>query len=168
MKTTGMVDVTAFYLKFCVDESCGKCAPCRSGRLPRCSSSCSRLPGGRRHPGGYCANSPHLHSHANGLALRASAKPHPNPIISALRYFEHEFRAYIEGGTATRRKRKKALADGKNPPRSQLTATQAQPPRHQPKRIPHERSPCLRHHKRNALWRYYRERLFSKPRAWCR
>jgi NADH:ubiquinone oxidoreductase subunit F (NADH-binding) len=26
-----MVDVAAFYLKFCVDESCGKCAPCRIG-----------------------------------------------------------------------------------------------------------------------------------------
>jgi len=26
-----MVDIAKFYLKFCVDESCGKCAPCRIG-----------------------------------------------------------------------------------------------------------------------------------------
>ena len=30
-KTDSMVEVAKFYLKFCVDESCGKCAPCRIG-----------------------------------------------------------------------------------------------------------------------------------------
>ncbi len=30
-ETDCMVDISKFYLKFCVDESCGKCAPCRIG-----------------------------------------------------------------------------------------------------------------------------------------
>ena len=31
MRDDCIVDVTKFYMEFCVDESCGKCAPCRIG-----------------------------------------------------------------------------------------------------------------------------------------
>jgi bidirectional [NiFe] hydrogenase diaphorase subunit len=31
--TTNMVDVARFFMEFCMDESCGKCIPCRAGTV---------------------------------------------------------------------------------------------------------------------------------------
>jgi NADP-reducing hydrogenase subunit HndC len=107
-----MVDVTAFYLKFCVDESCGKCAPCRVGGY-QMLQLVLKIARGRGTPEDIVQ----IHRICTAMqtaSLCGLGQTAPNPIISALRYFEHEFRAYIEGGTAYARKRKKALAEGKN------------------------------------------------------
>jgi hypothetical protein len=32
-ETTCMVDVARFFMEFCMDESCGKCIPCRAGTV---------------------------------------------------------------------------------------------------------------------------------------
>ena len=32
-QTTNMVDVARFFMEFCMDESCGKCVPCRAGTV---------------------------------------------------------------------------------------------------------------------------------------
>ena len=32
-QTTNMVDVARFFMEFCMDESCGKCIPCRAGTV---------------------------------------------------------------------------------------------------------------------------------------
>ena len=32
-ETTNMVDVARFFMEFCMDESCGKCIPCRVGTV---------------------------------------------------------------------------------------------------------------------------------------
>ncbi len=107
-----MVDVAAFYLKFCVDESCGKCAPCRIGgyqmlqlilKISRGRGSREDLDQIRR----IC----HSMQTASLCGLGQTA---PNPILSTLRFFEDEYIAFIEGGTSYARKRKKALAEGKN------------------------------------------------------
>lgn len=107
-----MVDVSAFYLKFCVDESCGKCAPCRVGgyQMLQLLLKVSR---GRGKPEDLeqirrICNAMHKASLC-GLGQTA-----PNPILSSLRYFEDEYIAYIEGGTSYARKRKRALAEGKS------------------------------------------------------
>ena len=114
MKTTAWVDVTAFYLKFCVDESCGKCAPCRVRAATRCSSSCSDCPGGRGTPEDIAQIHTASAQPCKRPRFAASAKPHPTPLSLALRYFEHEFRAYIEGGTAYARNARRPSPRAKN------------------------------------------------------
>ena len=32
-QTTNMVEVARFFMEFCMDESCGKCIPCRAGTV---------------------------------------------------------------------------------------------------------------------------------------
>ncbi len=105
-----MVDVSAFYLKFCVDESCGKCAPCRVGgyqmlqliiKISRGRGCLDDLEQIRR-----------ICTAMQSASLCGLGQTAPNPVLSSLRYFEDEFIAYIEGGTAYARKRKKALSEG--------------------------------------------------------
>jgi len=89
-----MVDVTKFYLEFTVDESCGKCSPCRVG-------------------GRQLFN--HLEKITNGegteedirkmrligkamqkASLCALGQTAPNPVVSTLQYFESEYMAHIK------------------------------------------------------------------------
>ncbi|MCC5804792.1 MAG: SLBB domain-containing protein [Opitutales bacterium] len=107
-----MVDVAAFYLKFCVDESCGKCAPCRVGgyQMLQLLLKVSR---GR----GNAEDLEHIRRICTAMqkaSLCGLGQTAPNPILSSLRYFEDEYVAYIEGGTSYARKRKRALAEGKS------------------------------------------------------
>lgn len=107
-----MVDVSAFYLKFCVDESCGKCAPCRVGgyqmlqlivKISRGRGSLEDLEQINRICGAM-----------QNASLCGLGQTAPNPVLSSLRYFKEEYMAYIEGGTSYARKRKKALSEGKS------------------------------------------------------
>ncbi|MDO8544989.1 MAG: NADH-ubiquinone oxidoreductase-F iron-sulfur binding region domain-containing protein [Opitutaceae bacterium] len=101
-KTDSMVDVAKFYLRFCVDESCGKCAPCRIGgyqllqileRISRGRGSASDVAQIRR----ICL----AMQRASLCGLGQTA---PNPVLSTLRYFNDEYKAFIEGGPAYVRK----------------------------------------------------------------
>ena len=101
-----MVDVAKFYLRFCVDESCGKCAPCRIGgfQLLRILENISR---GR-------AKAPDMETvrrictAMQRASLCGLGQTAPNPVLSTLRYFESEYTAYIEGGPAYARRVAKA------------------------------------------------------------
>lgn len=106
-----MVDVALFYLKFCVDESCGKCAPCRVGgyQLQQLLLKISR---GR----GSMDDLEQIQRICNAMkkaSLCGLGQTAPNPILSSLRYFKDEYIAYIEGGSSYARKRKRALSEGK-------------------------------------------------------
>ena len=105
-----MVDVAAFYLKFCVDESCGKCAPCRVGGY-QMLQLLLKIARGRGVPEdlGQIQRIAEAMKTASLCGLGQTA---PNPILSSLRYFKEEYIAYIEGGTSYARKRKRALAAG--------------------------------------------------------
>jgi NADH:ubiquinone oxidoreductase subunit F (NADH-binding)/(2Fe-2S) ferredoxin len=101
-----MVDVARFYLRFCVDESCGKCAPCRIGgyqmlqildRLARGRGSRDDIAALRR----ICLA-------MQKASLCGLGQTAPNPVLSTLRYFENEYTAYIEGGPAYARKMSRA------------------------------------------------------------
>ncbi len=91
--TTCMPNIAKFFMEFCMDESCGKCVPCRVGTM-------------QMH---------HLLEHiTNGSATEDDLKrleelcllvrdtslcglgnSSPNPILSTLRYFRHEYEAHI-------------------------------------------------------------------------
>ncbi|MDX2110582.1 MAG: NADH-ubiquinone oxidoreductase-F iron-sulfur binding region domain-containing protein [Verrucomicrobiota bacterium] len=102
-----MVDVARFYLRFCVDESCGKCAPCRIGgyqmlqileRIFKGHGKADDIPKLKR----IC----HAMQNASLCGLGQTA---PNPVLSTLRYFEAEYMAFIEGGVTYARKIRKQL-----------------------------------------------------------
>ncbi len=89
----GMVDIAAFYLEFTVEESCGKCAPCRIGGR-------QMLDVLRRFQGGEAAEDDlrilrRLATAMQQASLCGLGQTAPNPVISALDHFPDEFRARI-------------------------------------------------------------------------
>ncbi|TWI66960.1 NADP-reducing hydrogenase subunit HndC [Desulfobotulus alkaliphilus] len=88
-----IVDVTKFYLDFSVDESCGKCAPCRIGgrKMYNILRKITMGKGTMEHIQQLRALAVPMQK-ASLCGLGQSA---PNPILSTLRYFEEEYLAHI-------------------------------------------------------------------------
>ncbi len=88
-----MVDISQFYLKFCVDESCGKCAPCRIGgyQMLHVLEKITKGNGEEKDMAALKRIS-HAMQKASLCGLGQTA---PNPVISTLRYFEHEYIEHI-------------------------------------------------------------------------
>ena len=89
-----MIDVTKFYLEFSVDESCGKCAPCRIGSRT-CYNIMDKLSRGQ----GTMEDLDNLKSLAQAMrkaSLCGLGQTAPNPIMSTLNYFEEEYLAHIK------------------------------------------------------------------------
>jgi NADH:ubiquinone oxidoreductase subunit F (NADH-binding) len=97
-----MVEVSRFYLRFCVDESCGKCAPCRIGGY-QMLQILNRLARGRGEKGDI-ERIRAISKAMQKASLCGLGQTAPNPVLSALRYFEPEFKAYLEGGVSYARK----------------------------------------------------------------
>lgn len=89
-----MIDVTKFYLEFTVDESCGKCAPCRVGGRT-CYNILDRISKGKGEPDDLqkLKDIGHAMRKASLCGLGQTA---PNPVMSTMKYFEEEYRAHIE------------------------------------------------------------------------
>ncbi|OQB12236.1 MAG: NADP-reducing hydrogenase subunit HndC [Firmicutes bacterium ADurb.Bin193] len=88
-----MVDIAKFFLDFTVDESCGKCAPCRIG-TKRMLEILERITSGK----GTVADIENLKDLAEGIkssALCGLGQTAPNPVLSTLRYFEDEYMAHV-------------------------------------------------------------------------
>jgi bidirectional [NiFe] hydrogenase diaphorase subunit len=88
-----MVDVARFFMEFCLDESCGKCIPCRTGtieiyrlltRIGNGSGSLADLDALER----LCL----MVKDASLCGLGAAA---PNPVLSTLRWFRDEYEAHV-------------------------------------------------------------------------
>jgi len=89
-----LVDIAKFYLRFCVDESCGKCAPCRIGGT-QMLAVLSRITDGT----GTLEDLDKLKliSYAMQKAsLCGLGQTAPNPVLSTLNYFEEEYREHVE------------------------------------------------------------------------
>ena len=112
-KGDSMVEVAKFYLKFCVDESCGKCAPCRIGGY-QLLQVLDRISRGRGNAGDLAII--HRICHAMQKAsLCGLGQTAPNPVLSTLRYFGEEYQAFIEGGPSYARKVSGAAKAAKAP-----------------------------------------------------
>ena len=103
-----MVDVAKFYLRFCVDESCGKCAPCRIGGY-QMLQILDRLSRGRA-AAADLATINRICQAMQKASLCGLGQTAPNPVLSTLRFFGGEYRAYIEGGPSYARKMNRAGA----------------------------------------------------------
>ncbi|MDD4527391.1 MAG: NADH-quinone oxidoreductase subunit NuoF [Candidatus Margulisbacteria bacterium] len=89
-----IVDIVKFYLQFTVDESCGKCAPCRIGGKQLLSIlediSCGR---GTEQS---IKNLKDISIAMNNASLCGLGQTASNPVMSTLKYFEKEYREHIE------------------------------------------------------------------------
>jgi NADH-quinone oxidoreductase subunit F len=91
---TCMVDVARYFLKFLVEESCGKCVPCREG-LGQMLAIFDDLVAGRGKPGDI----ERIERLGHGMQLGSLCelgKSAPNPVLSTLRYFRSEYADHIE------------------------------------------------------------------------
>jgi NADH-quinone oxidoreductase subunit F len=92
-ETTCMVDVSRFFLNFTRMESCGKCVPCRIG-LKVMLDILERITEGR----GEMTDIETLQD--LGVAIKKASlcglgQTAPNPILSTINYFRHEYEAHI-------------------------------------------------------------------------
>jgi len=92
---TCMVDVARFFLDFVQDESCGKCSPCREGTR-RMLQILERISNGHGREGDVELLIA-IGKHIKSTALCGLGQTAPNPVLSTIRYFRHEYDAHIRG-----------------------------------------------------------------------
>ena len=88
-----MVDIAKFFLEFCVDESCGKCVPCRVGTKRLYDLLCKITAGD-----GTLEDLDTIEElcyHLKSSALCALGQSAPNPVLSTLKYFRDEYVAHV-------------------------------------------------------------------------
>ena len=88
-----MVDVARFYLEFTVEESCGKCTPCREG-TKRMLDILNRICEGN----GTLEDLDVLERLANMIkdsSLCGLGQTAPNPVLSTLKHFRDEYEAHV-------------------------------------------------------------------------
>ena len=88
-----MVVIAKFFLEFTVDESCGKCTPCRVGTR-RMLEILERITDGRGEDGDI-EKLEELANTIKATALCGLGQTAPNPVLSTLRYFRDEYEAHI-------------------------------------------------------------------------
>ena len=89
-----MVDIAKFFLEFTVDESCGKCAPCRIG-TKRLLEILTKITDGN----GTMEDIDKLEELCNSIkasALCGLGQTAPNPVLSTLKYFRDEYIAHVK------------------------------------------------------------------------
>ncbi|MBR6546183.1 MAG: NADH-quinone oxidoreductase subunit NuoF [Clostridia bacterium] len=89
-----MVDIAKFFLEFTVDESCGKCTPCRVGTV-RLLELLNKITDGK----GEMEDLDRLEELCNYIksaSLCGLGQTAPNPVLSTLRYFRDEYIAHIK------------------------------------------------------------------------
>ncbi|MFP4247449.1 MAG: NADH-ubiquinone oxidoreductase-F iron-sulfur binding region domain-containing protein, partial [Halochromatium sp.] len=95
-ETSNMVDVARFFMEFCMDESCGKCVPCRTGtqqmhalldKIAKSNATRDDL-----------ALLEELCEVVRATSLCGLGQSAPNPVMSTLRYFRDEYEDKLAGG----------------------------------------------------------------------
>ncbi|MEA4909337.1 MAG: NADH-quinone oxidoreductase subunit NuoF [Chloroflexi bacterium] len=87
--TSNMIDMAKFFMEFSMDESCGKCIPCRVGTV-QIYNLLTKFQEGRATEAdlgtleGLCTM-------MQSTSLCGLGKAAPNPVISSLRYFKNEY-----------------------------------------------------------------------------
>ena len=89
-----MVDIARFFLDFTVDESCGKCTPCRVGTR-RMLEILERITEGKGEEGDI-EKLEALAENIKATALCGLGQTAPNPVLSTLKYFREEYEAHIK------------------------------------------------------------------------
>jgi NADH-quinone oxidoreductase subunit F/NAD(P)H dehydrogenase (quinone)/NADP-reducing hydrogenase subunit HndC len=90
---TCMVDMARFFMDFVQDESCGKCTPCREGTR-RLLEILEKICEGRGEPDDI-RKLEDLSAIIKDSSLCGLGQTGPNPVLSTLRYFRHEYEEHI-------------------------------------------------------------------------
>ncbi len=88
-----MVDIARFFLDFTVDESCGKCTPCRIGTR-RMLEILERIVNGKGEEGDI-EKLERLAENIKSSALCGLGQTAPNPVLSTIKFFRDEYEAHI-------------------------------------------------------------------------
>ena len=87
--STRMVDVARYFMEFCVDESCGKCIPCRAGTVQMLRLLEKIL--ARQATARDLAKLEELCDMVKHTSLCGLGQTAPNPTLSTLRFFRREY-----------------------------------------------------------------------------
>ena len=88
-----VVDVARFYMEFCVDESCGKCSPCRIGTT-QLLKLLEKIAGGKGEDEDLVKLTT-ISKAMSKASLCQLGMTAPNPIMSTIKNFEEEYREHI-------------------------------------------------------------------------
>ena len=88
-----MVDIAKFFLEFIIDESCGKCSPCRIG-TKRLYDLLTKITEGKGTLEDLTTIE-ELCNHIKASALCGLGQTAPNPVLSTLHHFRDEYIAHV-------------------------------------------------------------------------
>jgi bidirectional [NiFe] hydrogenase diaphorase subunit len=92
--TSCMVNVARFFMEFCMTESCGKCIPCRAGTVQMYQLLTKICDGKASHADLDLLID--LCDVVKNTSLCGLGMTAPNPVLSTLRYFKHEYMEHID------------------------------------------------------------------------
>lgn len=95
--TTNMVEIAKFYMEFCKDESCGKCIPCRAGTA-QMENLLNKIIA-RQATARDLAKLEELCDMVKNTSLCGLGQTAPNPVLSTLKYFRHEYEKLLQPDT---------------------------------------------------------------------
>ncbi len=94
-ETSCMVDVAKYFMEFCKSESCGKCIPCRAG-TQQMHGILEKITAGEATDADL-AMLEELCDLVLNTSLCGLGQSAPNPVLTTLKYFRHEYREHIHG-----------------------------------------------------------------------
>jgi bidirectional [NiFe] hydrogenase diaphorase subunit len=94
--STSMPEFARFFMDFCVDESCGKCVPCRVGTVQIRGLLDKMLAGEAAEAD--IDKLDNLCQYVKTASLCGLGQSAPNPVLSTMRYFRHEYETLIKDG----------------------------------------------------------------------
>ncbi|MEM4755751.1 MAG: NADH-quinone oxidoreductase subunit NuoF, partial [Candidatus Woesearchaeota archaeon] len=94
-----MVEVADFFIQFCMDESCGKCTPCREGNV-RIHELLQKIRN-RQATAADLQELQELADYIKDASLCGLGQTAPNPTLTTLRYFRNEYEALLIEQTPT-------------------------------------------------------------------
>ncbi len=106
-ETTCMVDIARFFLDFTVKESCGKCTFCRMG-TKRMLEILERITHGEGKEGDI-EKLEELAYQIKDSSLCGLGQTAPNPVLTTIKYFRHEYEAHIKDKKCPAKNCKKLL-----------------------------------------------------------
>ncbi|NMC52340.1 MAG: NADH-quinone oxidoreductase subunit NuoF [Chloroflexi bacterium] len=92
--TSNMIDMAKYFVEFSMEESCGKCPPCRIG-MRRIYDMLTKFSKGEAEEKDIAELEQMCHM-VISASLCGLGKSAPNPVLSTLRYFRHEYEEKIK------------------------------------------------------------------------
>jgi bidirectional [NiFe] hydrogenase diaphorase subunit len=97
-ETSSMVDVARFFMEFCKDESCGKCVPCRVGTAQMLDLLNKFVK--KQASRADLELLQDLCDMVKSTSLCGLGQSAPNPVLTTLKYFRHEYDELLAQSTS--------------------------------------------------------------------